>query len=137
MASRGYAVALQSDPIEYSPLAVQELLAHLQERFDGSISTLDTELSKLATIQSTDSIWNLLGRDDILRRARAMIAKAQESVYLVGWGESLQALQLELEAADRRGLRIVVISCGESNLAVGKHYHHAFEKELVAAADAR
>ena len=135
LASRGYAVALQSDPVEYSPLAVPELLAHLQEQFDGALSTLDTELSKLATAQATESIWNLLGREDILRRARTMIAKAQESVYVVGWGESLQTLQPELEAADRRGLRVVVISCGESNLAVGKHYHHAFEKELVVGCD--
>jgi sugar-specific transcriptional regulator TrmB len=135
LAARGYAVALQSEPVEYSPLAVPELLAHLQEQFDGALSTLDTELSSLATAQVTESIWNLRGRDDILRRTRAMIAKAQESVYLVGWGEALQALQPELEAAARRGVRIVVISCGESDLVVGKHYHHAFEEDLVQGCD--
>ena len=41
----------------------------------------------------------------------------------------------ELEVAARRGLRIVVISCGESDLRVGKHYHHAFEKDLVQGCD--
>ncbi len=135
LAARGYAVALQSDPAQYSPLAVPELLAHLQEQFDGALSKLDTELGQLATAQAPESIWNLRGRPDILRRARTMITKAQERVYVVGWGETLQELQPELEAAARRGVRIVMISCGESNLAVGKHYHHAFEQDLVQNCD--
>ncbi len=132
LVSRGYAVAVQSDPLVYTPLAASELLAHLQEQFDSALSTLDDELSSLVTAQSTDSIWNLLGREAILQRARSMIGNAQESVYLVGWGEPLQALQAGLEAAARRNVRIVIISCGESEIPVQKHYQHVFEKELVA-----
>ncbi len=135
LTARGYAIALKSEPVEYSPLAVPELLAHLQEQFDGALSTLETELSKLSAAQITESIWNLQGREDILRRARAMISGAQESIYLVGWGESLRELKVELETAAQRGLRIVVISCGESNLTVGQHYRHAFEKDLVQGCD--
>jgi HTH-type transcriptional regulator, sugar sensing transcriptional regulator len=135
LTAKGYAIALQSDPVEYCPLAVPELLAHLQEHFDGALSNLDTELSKLATTPATESIWNLLGRENILQRAQSMIAKAQVSVYVVGWGETIQALKRELEAADRRGVRLVIISCGESKIEVGKHYRHAFEKELVQDCD--
>jgi HTH-type transcriptional regulator, sugar sensing transcriptional regulator len=135
LTAKGYAVALQTEPAEYSPLAAPELVAHLQEQFDGTLSTLKTALKKVPTAQVTESLWNLRGREDILRRARAMVSQAQESIYLVGWGEALQALQPELEAAARRDIRIVVISCGESTLAVGKHYHHAFEAELVQRCD--
>lgn len=135
LAARGYAVAHQSNPMEYSPLAVPELLARLQEQFDGALSTLDDELSKIATAQVTESIWNLRGREDILRRARSMIAKAQERIYAVGWGEVLNELQPELEAAARRGVRIIIISCGESDLAVGNRYRHAFEQDLVQSCD--
>ncbi len=135
LTAKGYAVALQTEPAEYSPLAVRELLAHLQEHFDGTLSTLETELGKISVAPATESIWSLRGREDILRRARTMVAHAQESIYLVGWGETLQELQPELEAATRRGIRIVVISCGESTLEVGRHYHHAFEAELVQQCD--
>ncbi len=135
LAGRGYAVALQSDPVEYSPLAVPELLAHLQEQFDGALSTLDKELSQLATAEQTESLWNLRGRDDILRRVRSMLVNAEQSIYLVSWSETLQVLRPELEAAERRGVRVVIISCGESDLKVGKHYRHAFEKDLVQSCD--
>jgi HTH-type transcriptional regulator, sugar sensing transcriptional regulator len=135
LTAKGYAVALQTEPVEYSPLAVRELLVHLQEHFDGTLSTLETELRKVSTAPATESIWNLRGREDILRRAQTMISHAQESIYLVGRGETLQELQLELEAATRRGIRIVVISCGENTLEVEKHYRHAFEAELVQQCD--
>lgn len=135
LTARGYAIAFQSEPLEYSPLAAPALLAHLQEQFDGALSTLESELSKVPAAPNMESIWNLYGRVNILERGRAMIARAKESAYLAGWGETLAELQPELESAARRGLRLVIISCGESSLSLGKHYRHAFEKELVAGCD--
>jgi sugar-specific transcriptional regulator TrmB len=135
LTAKGYAVMLQTEPAEYSPLAVHELLAHLREQFNGTLSTLDTELGKVKTAPTAESIWNLRGREDILRRAKTMVSRAQESIYLVGWGDSLRQLQPELEAAVRRGIRIVMISCGEGAPSIGKHYHHAFEAELVQQCD--
>lgn len=135
LVAKGYAVALQTEPAEYSPLTAHELVTHLQEQFDGTLSTLEAELRKVSTAQATENMWNLRGREDILRRVRRMIAQAEESVYLVGWGATIQELQPELEAADRRSIRIVLITCGESTFEVGKHYHHAFEAELVHQCD--
>ena len=112
LTAKRYAVALQTEPAKYGPLAARELLAHFQEQFDGALSTLGAELKQIRP-QATESIWNLRGRDDILRRARAMVAQAQDLIYLVGWRDTLRTLQPELEAAARRGIRIVVISCGE------------------------
>jgi sugar-specific transcriptional regulator TrmB len=130
LTAKGFAIALQTDPIQYSPLAIQELLAQLQEHFDGTLSELEVELKKVI-----ESIWNLRGRDDILRRARRMIANAQESIYMVGWDETLRELRPELEAAVQRNIRIVLISCGEKTLDLGSHYHHAYEAELVQQCD--
>jgi sugar-specific transcriptional regulator TrmB len=135
LVAKRYAVALQTEPVEYSPLPAHELAAYLQEQFDATLSKLEAELKKVSTAQAMESMWNLRGREDILRRVRRMIAQAEESIYLVGWGATIQELQQELEAADRRGIRIVLITCGESTFELGKHYHHAFETELVQQCD--
>ena len=135
LVTKGYAVALDTEPAQYSPLSAYELVAQLQEQFDGALSKLEAELKKIATPPATENMWNLRGREDILRRVRRMIAQAEESVYLVGWDTTIQELQPELEAADGRGIRIVLISCGESTFKVGKHYRHAFESELVQQCD--
>jgi sugar-specific transcriptional regulator TrmB len=136
LTAKGYAVMLQTEPSEYNPLAVPALLAQLQEQFDGTLSSLETELKKVVTAPAIESIWNLRGREDILRRAKTMISRSEECAYLVGWGESLRELQPELEAAEARGVRIVVISCGENAPSIGRHYPHAFEAELVEQCDA-
>jgi sugar-specific transcriptional regulator TrmB len=136
LTNKGYALMLQTEPAEYSPLAAGGLLVHLQEQFDGTLSTLETELKKVQTAPEAESIWNLRGREDILRRAQTMISRAQESIHLVGWGDSLRLLQPELEAAAGRGVRIVMISCGGNAPPIGTHYRHAFEAELVRQCDA-
>jgi sugar-specific transcriptional regulator TrmB len=134
---KGYAVTLQSDPagssgsVEYAPLAAKELLAQLEERFDETLSILESEIEAIATTGQPESIWNLKGQGPILDRARAMIGQAEESVYLVGLGQIIREVQAELEAAAGRGVRIVVISCGEIDLTVGSHYRHAFEEHVV------
>lgn len=135
LTARGYAVALQSDPMEFKPLAVKELLVQLQEQFDGALSTLDQELSQISTNQENESTWNLRGRDAILQRARAMITRAQESVYVVGWGETLVNIKPVLVETFQRGVRLVVISCGDFEMSCGQHYRHAFEAELVSQCD--
>ncbi len=135
LVAKGCAVALDTEPAQYSPLSAHELVAQLQEQFKGTLSKLEAELKKIATPPTAENMWNLRGREAILQRVRRMIAQAEESIYLVGWGATIQELQPELEAADRRGIRIVLISCGENTFEVGKHYRHAFESELVQQCD--
>lgn len=135
LVTKGYAVTLQAEPVEYAPLAADELLAQLRGEFDDTMSALEAEIESLAAAGQPESIWNLQGRAPILSRARAMLADAQESIYLVAWAQTIRELQAELEAAAGRGVRIVVISCGEIELAVGAHYRHAFEEHIVCTGD--
>lgn len=138
---KGYAVTLQADragsdnPVEYAPLAAKELIAQLEEQFDDTLSTLESEIESIESVGQPESIWNLRGQGPILDRARTMIERAQESVYLVGWTDIIREVQAELAAAAKRGVRIVVISCGEIDLAVGSHYSHAFEEHIVCQDD--
>lgn len=141
LVTKGYAVTLQAEsagsdgPVEYAPLAAKELLAQLEEQFDDTLSALEAEIENIETTGQPESIWNLQGQGPILDRARAMIERARESVYLVGWADIIREVQTELATAAGRGVRIVVISCGEIDLAVGLHYSHAFEEHIVCQDD--
>ncbi len=131
LTNRGYAVSYQTAPIEYAPLDVDALQVQLKENFSDKLSTLEVEIERMATVDRSESLWNLRGQDSILNRARGMIAKAERSVYLVGWAETLQALKGELETAVSSNIRIVIICCGDSKTMPGTHYCHAFEKDIV------
>jgi sugar-specific transcriptional regulator TrmB len=135
LSAKGFAVTLPGDPVEYAPLAAGEFLSQLKGQFDETLSTLETEIDNLTVAGQPESIWNLQGQASILNRARAMIARAQSSVSLAAWAQTIRALQAGLEAAAARGVRIVIISCGEIELAVGAHYCHAFEEHIGRADD--
>lgn len=135
LAARGYAISIQSDPVAFKPLAARELLSQLQDKFDSTLSILDKELPLLENDNPMESTWNLRGLDAILERVRLMISRAQECVYLVGWADTLLAIQPELEVCANKGIRIVVISCGDFSMDGISQYRHAFESALVDSCD--
>lgn len=128
---KGFAVQFRADPVEYAPLAVEDLMMQLRGNFDDTLSILETEVERLSTKGTQESIWNLRTREMIIKRARAMISRAQKSIHLVAWTETIQELRTELEGAAAQGIRIVTISCGEINTLAGIHYKHAFEEDIV------
>jgi sugar-specific transcriptional regulator TrmB len=103
----------------------------LKEQFKDRLSTLEIGLARMADMERSESLWNLHGRQPIMSRARRMIAGAEKSVYLVAWAEELQSLKADLETAVNRGLRLVIISCGDTGTMPGIHYCHAFEEDIV------
>lgn len=129
--SRGFAVSYQADPVEYEPLGFDELQMHLKEQFNDRLSILEVEIERLETMGRSENLWNLRGQESILNRARSMIARAQKSVYLVAWAETLQLLKIDLETAVNQNRRVVIISCGNTEAMPGIHYCHAFEDEIV------
>jgi sugar-specific transcriptional regulator TrmB len=131
LTNKGYAVSYQADPIEYAPLGINELQMHLKEQFDDQLATAAVEIERMVTMGSSENLWNLRGREAIMNRVRGMITRAKRSLYLVAWAETLQLLEADLEAAVNRGLRLVVISCGDTKTMPGIHYCHAFEEDIV------
>ena len=135
LVAKGYAVVLQAEPLQYAPLEAKQLLDRLREHFDGTVSALDAELENMRTGAEPESIWNLQGQEAILKRAQAMIGRSLESIYLVGWAQVIREVQPDLEAAVRRGVKVLVISCGEITDVPGRHYSHALEEHIVCQDD--
>lgn len=131
LTSRGFAISYQADPVEYAPLGFDELRLHLEEQFTDKLSILEVEIERLETMGRSENLWNLRGQDSIMNRARSMIARAEKSVYLVAWAEILQSLRADLETAVNQDLRVVIVSCGDTETMPGLHYCHAFEEEIV------
>ena len=131
LTTKGFAISFQEEPVVYAPLAADALQSQLKETFNGNLSTLETEIEQLTTQEQPEVLWNVRGREAILTRARGMIRQAERSIYLVAWAETLTTLKEELETADQRNVRIIIISCGEIDPLPGIHYCHAFEEDIV------
>jgi sugar-specific transcriptional regulator TrmB len=128
---KGLAVSFQEEPVVYAPLAADALQSQLKETFNNNLSALEEELERLAAGGEPEILWNIRGQEAILTRARGMIARATRAVYLVAWAGTLEMLRKELETADNRGLRVIIISCGDIEGMPGTYYCHAFEEAIV------
>jgi sugar-specific transcriptional regulator TrmB len=135
LTSKGFAVTLPAEPAEYAPVPIEELSTRMRGAFESTMTSLEAEVRKITAGNPPEGIWNLQGRDAILARAREMVKAARKSISLVAWAQTIDSLRPDLEAAERRGVRIIVISCGEVAATPGIHYRHSFEAPVVCRDD--
>ena len=129
--AKGFADSFQEEPVMYVPLAADALQQQLKETFNSNLSTLETEMERLVIGDEPEMLWNIRGQAAILTRAQGMVARAERAVYLVAWAETLEKMRQALETAENRGIRIIIISCGQVEGLPGIHYCHAFEEDIV------
>ncbi len=135
LTSKGYAVTLPAEPAEYAPVPVEELANRMRGNFDHTLESLESEIQQITSGNPPEGIWNLHCQEAILNKAREMVRNARHSIYLVAWAQIIERLRPDLEATEGRGVRIIVISCGEIRATPGIHYRHSFEAHVVCQDD--
>ncbi|MFQ6082266.1 MAG: TrmB family transcriptional regulator [Candidatus Aminicenantia bacterium] len=133
LVKKGAVVTLPGEPNKYAPVNSNELLNRLKKGYRSSLDLLKKELSHFKPNQFMESIWNIQGRENILAKAKVMINEAKESIYLTAWAQVIKEIKNELEEASKRGIKVIVISCGEIELNINTHYHHGFEEQICRA----
>jgi len=106
---KGAVLADDSDGRVYRAAAPAELLAGLERQFE---TRRDEALGALATIRAEaedDRIYHLKTVDQVLARARRMIADAEEILLFDCFPAPFEALRADLRAAAGRGVRIAGI----------------------------
>ena len=93
-----------------------ELLAGLERRERQRRETARTALASLERNDEDDRVYALRDRDQVLERARAMLARAQQIALGDLFPGPLAALAEELAAAATRGVRVVVQSYAEGGI---------------------
>jgi HTH-type transcriptional regulator, sugar sensing transcriptional regulator len=96
----------------YVPLPPDELYKRLQRQFDDSLSTLRSELNGSAAQTAYEFIWMIRGYDQVIAKAREMIAGAGKELYVRLFPDSGRLLTPDLKAAQSRGVGIRYIAMG-------------------------
>jgi len=86
----------------------QELLERLQSDFDARRRSAEGELSKLRQASGDDRVYQLTSVEQVLERARAMLAAAKRACLLDLFPAAVSLLAGDLEATAKRGVSVVV-----------------------------
>jgi sugar-specific transcriptional regulator TrmB len=97
---------------QYVPLPPDELYKRLQRRFDESLAAFKQQVTNASPNEIYEFIWTIRGYDQVIAKAKEMIAASQHEIYLRLFPQSGMALSKDLKAAEARGVGIRYISMG-------------------------
>jgi sugar-specific transcriptional regulator TrmB len=132
-------LALDSDPAKYTPIAPDEIIARLKGDYQRTFDILSKGLNDAyQNEQTTDHyIWNVSGRQEIMRRLIESIDQAKGSLYLSVWDEEVTSMKKSLNRAHDRGVQISIVHYGKSILGIGREYRHGREHQIRQQRGAR
>jgi sugar-specific transcriptional regulator TrmB len=128
---------LEVDNGQYVPLPPDELYKRLQRQFDNGLDALKEQVAGASPESAYEFIWSVKGFDQVMAKAREMIAEARLELYVRLFPESGNLLIPDLKAAERRGVRIRYISMGEIPLSFDVQVVHPNSRDLITVIGGR
>jgi sugar-specific transcriptional regulator TrmB len=100
------------EPQQYEPVAPRLVIARLSAQFQATCEQAEAALSALGETPTADIVLNIVGADEILRRAAMLVRHSRLRLGLMGGSQELAALAPELRAAAARGVVLRLVSIG-------------------------
>jgi len=97
----------------YVPLPPDELYKRLQSQFNEGMDALKEQLDGTAASVAYEFIWMIRGYQQVITKAREMIANACNELYVRLFPESGLLLEPDLKQAEQRGVGVRYIAMGE------------------------
>ena len=123
--------ALYTKPEKYVPLPPAQLIDLLQRQYLGKLQEAKDSLQSFKTELEPGHLWNIVGYENMLHKARELICKAQHSIYISLWEREANILEPELQRAQQRGIEIIAFSFTPLKIASKRVFTYNIpEKEL-------
>ena len=97
----------------YVPLPPDELYKRLQSQFNDGLDALKEQLDGTAASAAYEFNWMIRGYQQVVTKAREMIANARNELYVRLFPDSGLLLESDLKQAEKRGVGIRYITMGE------------------------
>jgi len=100
--------------------------AILRNQYDRSLDRLGNALKEFPQDATTRQAlaWNLTTRAEVIAKARGVIDKGTDSMFLAVWPKELRPVRVNVRNAFKRGVRITTVTYGSTNLREGHVYYH-------------
>jgi len=125
----GAASAIYSEPKKYVPLPPEQLFELLGRQFKERISEARQSLKNFETELEPGHLWNIVGYKNMIHKAREMISRSKESIYLSLWKKECNMLKNELDEAIERGVEITAFSFTPLNIDSSRVYTYDVPEE--------
>jgi HTH-type transcriptional regulator, sugar sensing transcriptional regulator len=151
LVERGAVLQVSGSPAKFVAVPPDRVLSQLERTFRQRLATVELEVSRMhrenADVQELRLLREARSWITVVSAAKGLIGGAADRMYVSGHGSYLEALAEEIQAADRRGVRIDILCFGEPpfslhNGAVIRHsstegvvYRHHQARHLAITCD--
>ena len=96
-------VRTENSPKKYLAVDHDVILKTIGSEFDSSIDYVKNEFSKFSTGETVEHIFNLIGKESVIKKSKEMIKSASESILLAAGLNLFSELEGCLHKAEDRG----------------------------------
>ena len=123
-------IVVEVDKGLYAAIPVQELIRRLRIERNRDLSVLQSMAEQVNTKAGQEYVWALTGYDQVMAKARDMIANAGIELFIRLFPEEGELLKWELKEAEARGVKIKYVSLGPAPVEFDYQVIHP-ERELL------
>lgn len=128
---RHLVITITGDPVKYLPVAPGKMFQTLKNDYNNSLKRLSDSFKELFFNQSGEYIFNIKGYQEIILKAKQLIAESTAELIVYLWGEEFQQIQIELAEAAARKVNIHGVICGGERPDFGEFFIHGYEAQVL------
>jgi HTH-type transcriptional regulator, sugar sensing transcriptional regulator len=122
LVERGAVMRLGGSPVKFVAVPPDRVLGQLERTFRQRLATVELEVSRMhrdgGVVQELRLLRETRSWITVVGAAKTLIGNAADRIYVSGHAGYLDALADEIQAADRRGVRVDVLCFGEPPFAL-------------------
>lgn len=120
-----------TEPKKFMPLPPDQLFDLLERQFKESVNDIRLQMKDFETLVEPGHLWNILGYQNMIHKAREMVDKAKKNIYVSLWRREADLLKEEFKKANERGVKIIAFSFTDLDISAGCVYNYKLnEKDL-------
>jgi len=124
--------ATYTQPERYVPLPPEQLFALLERQFTERIEDARESLENYNTQIEPGHLWNIVGYENMIHKAREMIGRAKKSIFISVWARECQHLLPQIEDAIQRKVHVLAFSFTPLRISSKNVYSYQIPDEELA-----
>ncbi len=116
----------------FIPTPPDEFIETFKTSMEDSLGAVRNELKGLKVGMDTSYTWHIKDYDGLVLKAKRMLDTAVQTILLSIWPSEIEVFENSIVKAENRGVRVVIIHYGATNLKSGQVYRHPVEDTIYA-----
>lgn len=121
----------------FIPQSPDEFASTIRLAMEDSLGAIKEELKEFKTDIETDYTWSIRDYDGLILKAKRIIDTAESTILLSIWPQEMELLLNMLTTAEARGVKVIVVHYGATNIKIGRIFKHPVEDTIYAQGDIR